>query len=187
MTLYEHASGTLSRKTGITRNQLNYKGDNLGSLIERFGEVRIEYLWDPLDYRFIFVNLGNDQPLVELTEEFVTKETPAYSVEQKLELIKKETAELVEQADKKKFRAEVHAASMSNGKRVASRRPTRAEKNKAVTDKTKESQAIQRAIQKPLGTTEIGSAPKQPQTKVVSFAHAPSLPVLDRNTGKEQI
>jgi putative transposase len=186
MTLYEHGVGTLNRKSGITYKQFKYKGDNLAPLIERYGEVAVNYLVDPDDYRFIFVNEGSNEPLVPLKEEFVSDVTPAYSFAQKLEQMRQEKALQAEAPEKTNYRKGVQEASLPSATGRSDRRPTKAERNKAVADKAKQAQAVQRAIQKPVGTTESGSTINPVRGKTVSFADAPSLPVLNRETGREQ-
>ena len=186
MTLYEHDVRTLSRKTGITYKGFNYKGDNLTYLVEKYGEVELEILLNRDDYRFIYVKDGDDRPLVQLTEEFVSDTTPAYSFDQMAARNKEEKERQAEAPEKTKFREDVHNASMQVSKKTSGKKPSRAEVNRATADRAKEAQAIRRAIQNPVKPTATSATSDTAQSTTVSFADAPALPLLNRESGKEQ-
>ncbi|MEG1564991.1 MAG: hypothetical protein RR365_14915, partial [Bacteroides sp.] len=68
----------LSRKTGISFHGLNYKGPNLTCLIQQFNQGMVTTYSDPTDYRTLFVDDGTQ--LIELVEEFVQPDSPAYTI-----------------------------------------------------------------------------------------------------------
>lgn len=186
MTLYEHDVGRLSRKTGITYKGGNYKGDNLTYLLQSYGERELAFLVNPDDYRFIYVNEGDERPLVALKEEFVTDSTPAYSFAQRALQLKEERESLVEAQQKSQFRRDVQEASAQRGSRTAPKKPSKAEANRAVVHKAREAQAVQRAIDVPVKSNVV-SATGTTQTEVGdSFANVSPLTILDRKSGKEQ-
>ena len=186
MTLYEHEVRKLSRKTGITCRGFNYKGDNLTYLVNKYGEVEFDILINPDDHRFIYVRDMDDRPLVQLIEEFVTDTTPAYSFAQATEQIKEKEKNLTEAPEKTRFRKNVQEASMQTNKSAPRKKPSKAEANRAVADRAKETQAIQRAIKNPVRSIARGATPDTAELGPVSFSEVPALPVLNRVSGKEQ-
>jgi putative transposase len=77
MTLYEHHEATLNRKTGLTYLRFSYRGPNLKYLIQNYGEVKVKFMFDPDDYRQVFVYDGEGMPLVPLVERYAAPETRA--------------------------------------------------------------------------------------------------------------
>ena len=79
MVRFEKDKTTFSRKTGATVRTFQFAGDNLPMLIEQFGEVEVDVLVDPDDFRFVYVPVGPNAELVPLKNKVVNNETPAYS------------------------------------------------------------------------------------------------------------
>lgn len=181
MTLYEHEVGRLSRKTGIT-----YKGDNLTYLLQSYGEGELAFLVNPDDYRFIYVNEGDERPLVVLKEEFVTDSMPAYSFAQRALQLKEERGSQVEAPQRRKFRKDVQDASVQQSIRPARKKPSKAEANRAVAQKAREAQAVQRAINVPVKSNGVPATGTTYTEIGDSFANVSPLTVLDRKSGKEQ-
>lgn len=183
MTLYEHEARTLNRKTGITCRGFNYRGDNMTYLVKKYGETQLNILINPDDYRTVYVDEGNGQALLALTEEFVTSTTPGYSFTQITAMLKEQKGQQTESEIKTKFRKDVQEHSLDAGKKPP-RKQSKAEANRAMADQVKEAQAVNRAIQNPL-------APPMNNTNgfpeiTVSFDEAPALPVLSKTSGEEQ-
>lgn len=187
MTIYEKQMGTMSRKTGITYDGMNYRGDNIEYLIDKYGEVKINILIDPDDYRVIRVDEGDGKPLVDLTEEFVTESTPAYSFKQMKEQRAAEKAEQKESPVKAQFRKDVHERSMAPGDKPKPKKQSKAEANRAVADKAKHAKAIHRAIDNALTVPKTNISLDSSQPNPISFADAPALPILSRISGEEQL
>jgi len=183
MTLYEHEVRTLSRKTGITCRGFNYRGNNMTYLVKKYGETQLSILINPDDYRTVYVDEGNGQALVTLTEEFVTTTTPGYSFAQMTEILKEEKGQQTESTTKAKFQKDVQEHSLAAAKK-APRKQSKAEENRAIADQAKISQAVKRAIQHPI-------APPTDNTNgraeiAASFDEAPALPILSKTSGEEQ-
>lgn len=184
MTLYEHDTGTLNRKTGITCRNHNYRGDNLAYLIKKYGEVKVNILINPDDYRFIKVDEGEGIPPVQLTEEFVVDSTPAYSFKQMAERLSAQKAEVTESPVKTQFRRDVQEMAVATTAKP--KKLSKAQANREVADQAKHAKAIHRAIDNPLIAPRNSVSSDSTQPNPVSFADAPALPILSRISGEEQ-
>lgn len=172
----------LSSKTGVTYEGLNYKGRNLPDLIRRFYDSPVTMFADPRDYRFIYVDDG--EQLIPLVEEYVNSDTPALSLEQYKEqrrshLQQSHTAVVSE------FDKDVWSASLQMKARKAPKKATQS--NRETAQKHQASLAIQRAIDTPLNPEIL----VQPITKITDIPanlfDLPTLDVLDRNTGGSKL
>ena len=170
---------TLSSKTGITIDSLNYKGNNLHRLLQRFHEAKVPVYADPRDYRFIYVDDGTE--LVPLFEEFVQPDSPAYTVEH----YKEQRKNLRVQHARKEatsFERDVWDMSMEMKARKPAKKST--ENNRDTAAKHKASQAVRRAISKPLSSSELaGEMTNTVHGVVANFEDLPTLNILDRRTG----
>jgi putative transposase len=182
--LYVRSQRKLSRKTGISYDGLSYKGQALTALVNRVGEVEVNVLADPEDYRFIYVEMGPEEPLLELTEEYVDESSPAYSMDYYKRRLAEKRAEVVEHDDARQFRSETQAISVRVKKPVVRKSTSR---NREATASHKESQAHKRAAEnpaksrKPVGGTPVGEA--APDVPAFSFDAIPAMPVYDHKTG----
>jgi putative transposase len=79
MTRYEHDTRTLSRKTGITFRDQNFRGENLPYLLKKYGENPRPILVDPDDFRRVYVVDGDTCKIVGLVNSSVDETTPAFS------------------------------------------------------------------------------------------------------------
>lgn len=172
----------LSSKTGVTHEGLNYKGSNLPYLVQHFYGTRLTIYSDPRDYRLIYVDDGNQ--LVPLVEEFVRPDTPAYTLAQEKErrsALKKQS----QRTEATQFQRDIWEKALESNASKPRRKST--ERNRATAEKHKQSQAVQRAIDKPL-TPEIQV---DPITKITDFPtdffDLPTLDVLDRSTGDSKL
>lgn len=183
MTLYDHELRTLSRKTGITYRGFNYRGEQLPYLIDKYGERQVKVLANPDDFRQVFVDDGDDRPLVPLTEEFVDESTPAYSFRD-AEQLRKAPKEPSPGADtRQKFRDDVQARSIESTPARA-RKKTKAERNKDVADRSRADQAVRRAAAAPLSTTVLQPPAGAPATPTVEIDDVAPLPVRSRSSGE---
>lgn len=146
---YHLVSRTLSLKSGVTYQGHEFKGDNLQRLIERFGEDRVDVLFDPEDFRSVYVIDGDE--LVELTNQSASEFTPAHS----FSAAKKARASLndlhPETARSTAFTEDVYkrASQTSKSTKALKKSPGRIEK-KEVVEKSKHRQAVERAVRRPL-------------------------------------
>lgn len=184
---FEHVSRTLSRKTGISYEGFTYKGPNLPRLIELFGEQPVEVLVDPDDYRQVFVEVGDDLPPIALTEQFVDESTPAHTFARAKELPKRSEGD-VDTAGvqaREKFERDVAAAGAASQGAARAKRKSKAQNNREVKAKAKDSQAVQRAMAQPLATPAAPSEEALPPASV-DFGAVAALPVHSRRNGEVQ-
>lgn len=186
LTLYEHEVRTLSRKTGITCRGFNYRGDNLPYLVQKYGEVQLNILVNPDDYRQIYVDEGGGQPLVALTEEFVDETTPAYPFSFMQERLKEMRAGPSELPAKAQFRQDVHGRSMESTGKVSRKKQSKAEKNRTVAEQAKASNAVRRAVENPVRPASGGAKTEASAPLQASFDDVAPLPVLSRISGEAQ-
>ncbi|MGE4125636.1 MAG: hypothetical protein AB7E59_10290 [Pusillimonas sp.] len=188
MTLYEHDTRAISRKTGISYKGFNYRGVNLGYLVNKYGETHVRVLVNPDDYRQIFVDEGDGLPLVVLNEEFVDETTPAHSFNYMLEALRQAPPEPSQASVAERFRHDVHQRAVQSSSKPARKKQSRVEKNRAVADAVKQSAALHRAEQnplsKPVGPDRLSAS--VPSAMDFSVDDVAALPVLSRVSGKEQ-
>ena len=82
---------------------MNYKGDGLPALIHRHGDGHMMHvLYNSDDFRYVYVDDGDERPLVTLVNEHVRPETPAWSMNEAKErlTLQKSSIELAPQAQK---------------------------------------------------------------------------------------
>lgn len=171
----------LSSKTGVTYQGLDYKGPNLTSLIQRFYEKEVTIYADPRDYRVIYVDDGTQ--LVPLTEEYVRSDSAAYTLEQE----KERRRELKRQnlpTEATQFERDVWAKSTESRTPKAAKKTT--VRNRQTTEKYQHSQAVQRAIDKPVATDIMSEFVTQLSSLPTDFLNLPTLDVLDRTSGEEK-
>lgn len=180
--LYVRSRRKLSRKTGIHYEGLSYKGEALTALVNRIGEAEVTVLADPEDYRFIYVEMGPAEPLLELTEEYVDETCPGYSMEHYKKRLAEKRAEVVEHDDARQFRSETQQSSV-RAKKPTVRKSTA--RNREATASHKESQAHKRAIENPVKTppTIAGPSSTTPESTAFSFGSVTAMPVYDHKTG----
>ena len=169
----------LSRKNGVSLQGLNYKGANLPYLLQRFNEGKVITYSDPSDYRTLYVDDGKQ--LIELVEEFVHQDSPAYSIEGYKTLCKQRLKEAQEAHPPSPFYKDVFARSVEDSGRKPRRKSTL--ENRKTTANYKQSQAIHRAIAKPLSPAVSGEVVTSLEDFPRDFLDLPTLEVLDRKTG----
>lgn len=157
---YHVVSRKLNMTSGITHHSFEFRGDNLLRLISRFGEEAVQVLYDPEDFRRVYVVDGVE--LVELINQSAGECTPAHS----FAYAKKNKAALKgkhpETAKSAAFTEDVSNRSMQKGKAAGTpkRSPGRTGK-KEVVEKVKQREALERAAGNPL-------PPPKPKTPVSS-------------------
>lgn len=187
MTLYEHDVRTLNRKTGISINGFEYKGPNLKYLIGKYGEVQVKILFDPEDYREIFVFDGEGEPLVALRESHARPETPAYSFSY-MEAQKAQRTKPSEQDPQaRKFDQDMHQHAVEASTMRKSKKMSKAKQNRSVVEAMRSSEAVERAARRPLSGQTTPSQPPGEPARVYTFVDdVPELPALSRSTGEVQ-
>lgn len=149
----------LSIKSGISHHGYEFKGDNLGHLIARYGESQVEVLSDPEDFRRVYV-LDRGE-LVELQNQSAGSVTPAHTfskAKQGRTASKKGHPETRRSAT---FVEDVHSRSTATPKRTSTQRkmPGHVAK-KEVIEKIRDREAIARAAKHPLAEPKPKFAPE---------------------------
>lgn len=191
--LYEHAERRLSRKTGITIDGLHYKNDEIEALIGRYGEEQmLHVLFNPDDFRHVYIYENDDLPLVTLPFEHLRPETPAWSFKDAKEQLAKRKSDFKPVPQAEKFDQDMNEAVVADSLAPKRKKPSKYERNRETARREKEVRANARAAREP--------RPAPPPTKGRSNAgsEAPStamppvspmlddvtlLPFLDRNSG----
>ncbi|NPT39633.1 Mu transposase C-terminal domain-containing protein [Paraburkholderia xenovorans] len=191
--LYDHAERRLSRKTGITIHELHYKDDELETLIGKFGEKQmLHVLFNPDDFRHVYIYENDDLPLVTLPFEHLRPETPAWSFKDAKEQLAKRKSGLKPAPQAEGFDRDMNEAVVADSLAPKRKKPGKYERNRETARREKEAKANARAAREP--------RPAPPPTKGRSHANseAPSnvtppvspmlddvtlLPFLDRNSG----
>lgn len=169
----------LSSKTGLSYEGLNYKGDNLTHLLKRFYEAPVTVYTDPTDYRFVYVD--DDSALVELVEEFVQPDSAAFTLEQ-CKVQRKALRQQLKTGEASQFERDIWSQSLQT---TSQKMPGKTvQRNRTTTQKHKESQAVKRAIDKPLKPSNITFETVSKVHEVaMTFDSLPTLNIVDRRTG----
>ena len=191
-TLYDIATCTLSPKTGITLDTFNYRGDHLPALLRRYGKTKVQVLFDPDDYRQIFVEDGDDRPLVPLTEQYVDSASPAHSFSEMKEIIKAQKGQSPVHPDRASFQQDLHRRATEPPAKRSGKKQSVTQRNQAAAKADKEHQAVQRAANRPLSMLPAASPPPRPPSpematpSLASPAARPrrALPMVNRVTGE---
>lgn len=186
MTLYEHDERTLSRKTGISFDGFHFRGPNLKYLVQKYGESMVKFMYDPDDYRQIWVFDGESMPLVPLVERYATPESLAHSFAYMQAERAKMAAEGYQDPAVAKFDQEMHHKAVDTSIMRNTKKKTKTEQNRLAAATVKFTEAVQRTASRPL-VVQTQSAPlKQDGCAAYTFDDVPELPALSRSTGEAQ-
>lgn len=145
--LYEETTRSLCRKTGVSVEGFRFRGDNLVTLVNQYGDkARISLRFNPSDYRFVYAfDKHTHQPLVLINVE-ITPESPAYSFGEARQRRKdlRDSEEEPQQA--KDFDRDLAHTGMSRSKGSGSRRQDK----KNLTKNVKAQEALDRARNNPV-------------------------------------
>ncbi|MFW2355957.1 Mu transposase C-terminal domain-containing protein [Hydrogenophaga sp.] len=144
-TKYNVVSRKLNIKSGVTFEGYDFKGDNLMRLLHRFGQEPVLVLYDPEDYRRVYVL--EDEALVELTNQSATEFSPAYSFEYAKEhraQLKKKNSETAKQAA---FRTASQEKSLEeHTQKGQPKKSSGRDDKKQVVQRAKQRDAVNRAV-----------------------------------------
>lgn len=187
--LYEHTERRLSRKTGITIDGLHYRGDNLGPLLGKYGEQQpLRVLYNPDDFRHVYIYEGDDQPLAVLVHEHLRPETPAWSFAEAKERVKNQQSNVKPAAQAEQFDRDLHAQNVADSRPPKLKRPSKHERNRKTAEQERTAQAIARAAKQP-GPLPPSANFGGPATTIHTSTTAtlddePTLlPILNRTSG----
>lgn len=194
--LFEHKMCALSAKTGISVERgFRYNGEAMSYLLGKYGDsTQLHVLYNPDDFRQVYVFEADDLPLVTLTHHHVRRDTPAWTFAEAKEqfdsgmdgwTVPDEKLQFERDLDEKVTRPSNARKSKTRGKREENRETVRRAKNNS---------AVQRAIDRPLSAAApFGPAPSTNPSlpaedfrqHVISYDDAPSMNIVNRNTGEK--
>ena len=196
--LYEHKNCTLSAKTGVTvMNGFRYKGQATSNLLAKYGDhAQLHVVYDPDDFRQVYVYEGDDLPLVTLTHEHVRPETPAWTFTEAKTRFDSGMDDWTVPDDQAKFMRDLDDRVTRNETPRKTKSRSKQEENKETTRLAKEQSAIERAMNRPLSSAvPFGPTPstnpslpnEDLQHAVVSYDDddAPLMNIVNRTTGEK--
>lgn len=184
--LYVQGERVLSRKSGLTYETFSYRGPNLTYLTEKYGENSVKFFANPDDFRQVFVDDGDEFPLIALTEEYADESTPAYDFKQAKEVYNSpERRNGNGENVRSKLQKDVHDRSASAIDDRRSRKSSKAAKNREVVRHSKASQAVRDAAAAPLVRPAHTVLPPVAQSPI-SFDDVVPLEVRNLDKGSPQ-
>ncbi|KVR42403.1 transposase [Burkholderia multivorans] len=191
--LYEHDTCALSANTGVSVEGFRYKGPAITYLVSKYGDHAPLYvLYNPDDFREVYVYEGHELPLVTLTHEHVRPDTPAWTFKEAKELFKASKDGGPIPPEKEQFLRDLDAdvtqnkpARRTRGKRAESQETTRRSKVQA---------AVQRAVDNPLSSGAAFGPPPSTNpflpeeefaSDAVSYDDAPVMNMVNKHTGEK--
>ena len=176
----------VSRKSGVSLHDFQFRGPSLTHLIALRGEVEVDVLYDPEDFRSVFVPIPERGTLLELLNTSASPAMPAYTFVEAKEKIAQVSANHVPHHQLTAFaRDALHAAvkpvvtPKTNGKTAIARDDKRARQA------TKAQASFQRAANPP--AKPVATAIEQP---IAEFSIDPqqlaAFEIRDRATGTKK-
>jgi len=172
-------SRKLNRNTGVSYAGFSFQGPNISSLLDKYGERRVQLLADPADFRRVYVL--DEKKMVELVNSVVGPTTPAYSFTVARERRKKLRESHVDSVERAEFREDLLSAGVKPSKSKSKALPTRAQQ-RAQKAAAEERNAQERAALNPLTpskTKAIGVA----DSVSIQWNDVVELSTRDRRTG----
>jgi putative transposase len=180
LTRFDHERRTLSRKTGISFLDYQFRGPNLKRLITALGESSVDILVDPDDWRLVYVQLGEE--LVELVNDATDEFSPALSFQEAKAQENEAKTSGAPHPKVAQFDKELSERSMSTG--AKSGRQGKRETSKSTTTKAKEKAANDRAKKAPPVPTVRNHPEKNEGTAIVLQEDGSELQLTNRHTGE---
>lgn len=194
--LFEHQIRKLNAKTGISlEHGFRYNGEAMSYLLAKYGDrAELHVVYNPDDFRQVYVYEGNDLPLVPLTHEHVRPDTPAWTFAEAKARFESGMADWTVPDEKLQFEREMDEAVTGHAKAGKPKARGKREENRETVRRAKDNSAVQRAIDRPLSVAAPfgpppSSNPSLPaedfQSGVISYDDAPSMNIVNRNTGEK--
>lgn len=194
--LFEHKQCVLSAKTGISlEHGFRYQGNAKSYLLAKYGDhAQLHIVYNPDDFRQIYVYEGDDLPLVTLTHEHAREDSPAWTFAEAKDRFDKGMDDWVPPGEKAQFEHDMDDAVTGKGKAAKPKTRGKREENKETVARAKHNAAIQRAINRPLSTNapyDPGAAPNSALAAEdfhlddVSYDDVPEMNIVNRNTGEK--
>ena len=158
-------------------------------LVAKYGEDQpLRVLYNPDDFRHVFIYEGDDAPLVTLEHEFLRPETPAWTFTEAKERLKELRANSKRAPQSERFQQDLHEQIVNDSLMQKRKQPSKRERNRETAQREKEAKAISRAatpLPPPIGNAgrnaTKGATPSI--TDTVPLDEVALLPVLDRSKG----
>lgn len=192
--LFEHEMRALNAHSGITlEHGFRYKGEAMSYLLAKYGDgANLHVVYNPDDFRQVYVYEGSDLPLVTLTHEHVRQDSPAWTFAEAKARFDSGMADGTVPDEKLQFQQDMDEAATGSAK--TSKRKTRGkrEENKETVRRAKDHSAVQRAVDRPLSAAApFGPAPSTNpslsteglQSEDISYDNAPLMNIVNRTTG----
>jgi len=183
--LFEHKMCALSAKTGITLDGFRYKGNAISYLLNKYGDrALLHIVFNPDDFRQVYVVEGNDLPLVTLAHEHVRPETPAWTFSEAKARFDSGMKDWSVPDEKLQFLRDYDAAVTSDGKARKTKSRSKREDNKETVRRAKDALAFKRTIDRPLSpSTPLLPFNEGLQAEALSYDDAPLMAIVNRTSG----
>jgi putative transposase len=185
-TIFEPKVRTLSRKTGISYDNYQFRGDQLAHLIRVYGESPVTVLVNPDDFRRVYVVDRDGTTLVPLLNASASEITPGFSFDEARELLK-EAEDHGDQVARENVRRDVLNRSVEKPSKTRSSKNAKAARSRQTTTQARRSGAVLRSADNPLppmspalGSPALGIAPDD------DWSHAQALEMFDRMSGRSR-
>ncbi len=193
--LFESKMCALNARTGFAVEGFRYKGEAISYLLAKYGDRKeLHVVYNPDDFRQVYVFEGDDLPLVALKHEHVRPDTPAWTFADAKARFAAGMDDWTAPDEKVQFERDMDDAVTSNGKASKPRTRSKREENKETVRRAKNNSAIERAIARPLSAVApFGPAPTTNpslptddfQHDVISYDDVPLMNIVNRNTGEK--
>ncbi len=194
--LYEHRQCTLSAKTGITlEHGFRYKGDAMATLLAKYGDrAQLHVVYDPDDFRQVYVYEADDLPLVTLTHEHARDDSPAWSFAEAKARLDAGMADWAHPIERQQFLQDLDDAVTAKPDRRKARARGKRDQDQHTVRRVKDASAVARALQRPLAsaapfgpaaTDHSSPTPQNPSAADINYDDAPQMPVVHRSTGEQ--
>ncbi|WP_083247005.1 Mu transposase C-terminal domain-containing protein [Herbaspirillum seropedicae] len=189
--LYEHVERKINRKTGVTVEGLHYKGDAVSYLIQKYGEQRsLRILFDPDDFRQIYVYEGDDYPLVTLIFEHLRPETPAWSFKEAKERHRQKKVGHAQALEYASFEQELDERATGDASSCKRKSVSKRERNRSTTKRTRAVDALKRASKSPnppvsKSRSKVIDSPGVEQPNNLQLEETGILDILSRHSGEK--
>lgn len=152
---FVHVERTISHKTGISLHGFDFRGDNLRSLINQFGVgAKVNVLYNPFDYRTVYVRDKSKQELIMLVNSEVTSSTPAFPFDTAKERRNTVKSSYKNHPIAQQFDTDINELVLTQDNKSKSKRANQKEHKK----NTRVNEAIARAKNNPLEPTQERAA-----------------------------
>ncbi|CAJ2753232.1 integrase catalytic subunit [Burkholderia pseudomallei] len=194
--LFEHKVCALSAKTGITVERgFRYNGEAKPYLLAKYGDrAELRVVYNPDDFRQVYVYEGDDLPLVTLTHDHVRPDTPAWTFAEAKARFDAGMDDWVVPDEKVQFERDLDEAVTGKGKARRPKARGKREENKETVRRAKDDSALQRALDRPLSAAAPFGPPPSTNPSLpaedlmadaISYDDAPLMNIVNRKTGEK--